>query len=87
MKPLTKSAFTKFCASKPEAEAYNFYAKDCAWGQFLSASGRAITCVGFSTWTDAEGDRHDFPADVAGPVETLPHTFGALAARLRRSAS
>lgn len=84
MKPqLTIEAFADWCEKQPADEAYDFYAKDCAWGQFLTSLGVEYACVGFNTWTGSDGQRRCFPSGIAFPVEEEPHTFGALASRLR----
>ena len=83
---LTKEAFAEWCEKQP-AKRYNWHWTDtCAVGQYAQSLGFSGSTADFSIDTGL-GNR---PIEIAGlTVEMVvdePHTFGALASRLRAEA-
>lgn len=84
--PLTKEALAKFCESKPSDERYLASVRaECAICQFLRANGRPFAEVNNTYWTPLPGGKTKFQLApfFDDAVHTEPHTFGALASRLR----
>ena len=76
MKPqLSIEAFAEFCERKPADEQYNYWSMtECACAQYARHLGGQL-----------QGKRKAFWFKINVIATPEPHTFGALAARLRAS--
>ncbi len=82
--------FLTFCRSKPRDEEYNYLSiNECAFCQFLRATGFPVKHVGPEEWTDTSGLKHQFDPAIEQALGNFKcgepnngRTFGALADRL-----
>ena len=86
--PLTIEAFAAWCGTNPAGEEYPYSdCNRCAFAEYLLWVGFADPAVGTKLYRDSPtGKDHLLPAGVDAAVRVQPHTYGALAARLRASA-
>lgn len=86
MKPqFTIEAFADFCAKKPANEKYDYgWPRACACGQFFASLGIEAGYAGLGQWA-SYGNPISASLAFDNAAKTKPHTFGALATRLRAS--
>jgi hypothetical protein len=76
--------FADFVASKPADEEYTYSDNyGCAFCQFLDWSGIKHDGVGGDYWSGGDGAEHPMDFRLHRSLSSRPHTFGALAERLR----
>lgn len=81
--PLTKKAFTEWVEKQPERRKYDFEASyGCAFNQYLASIGISNACVVYREWRQ-RGEWRPIPKGCPDAIMAGPHTFGALATRLR----
>lgn len=94
MKPqLTIEAFADWCEKQPPEKEYNYCDEPhCAMSQFVKSIGfdteAVVDCLfGGVYFRLSDGRQIDLPQAFSDAAIADPQTFGALASRLRRSAS
>lgn len=74
----TKMKLLAFCEEKHPEEAYNYYSPQvCALGQFFHSMGESYSDRAI------DGSESSWTPELEGLARMEPHTFGALAKRIR----
>jgi hypothetical protein len=78
-----KAQFADWVAQQPRDAEYDYGdICGCAFHQFLTANGFAVSSVGGSYWRDQSGTTHSLPEGVNYLLLDYPRNFGGLADRL-----
>jgi len=86
--PLSPEAFADWCDKQPPYKVYVYRGQCiCAFAQYLTAIGIVEAHVGPDNWCGIDWSglpvAQVLPLGVQNAVVAKPHTFGALAKRLR----
>ncbi len=81
--PLTREAFAEWCEKQPADKEYDYWCRNCAIGQFMTASGFEVEAVGLGRVITSDGEEFRIPRLLDRASFEEPRSFGALASRLR----